>query len=181
MEHSAHAVKGAVVLLSLQRIEHFRYKIVNICELKQGCRVTDRDRKVICDIVAKRCHGRIVIRSAPLAKQIGKAVDKHLGTRLLTVCENQLLACLFATAVVAIVATNASRLNGGGDHNGSEIAMLFQCPKKHFRKIHIALHKFLCALGAVDARQMKHKIAIRAIFVKQGGVCVKIVCVDLVK
>ena len=101
-----------MMLPSLKCVEHFGHKVVDVEQFELHCPVVDGYRQIICNIIAEGSHGGIIIRSAPFAKQVWETVNQHLRSCFLAVRKDKLLARLFASAVVRVIATDAGCLNG---------------------------------------------------------------------
>ena len=112
-QHRINTIKSAMVFLTLQCIQHFCYEIINIEQLQLHISVIDCNRQIICNVVAEGSHCRIVIRSAPFAKQIREPIYQNFRTGLFSVAEHQVLSGFFTSAVLTIITANASGLDGG--------------------------------------------------------------------
>ena len=106
------AIVFTMMLTSLQSRNHFIYQIINIQQL-QPCRaIIDIDRLLSCYIVTKSSHHTIIIRTAPLTEKIWETVDQDFCPRLLSILEEQLLACQLRFAIIRIpISTNQRCLN----------------------------------------------------------------------
>ena len=82
-EDRLHAVELTAVLLPFQGVDHLFDKVVYVEDFQFHGRVIDRDRKVICDVVAERGDGGVVVRTAPFAVEVREAVHKHLRPSVL--------------------------------------------------------------------------------------------------
>ncbi|MPM94263.1 hypothetical protein SDC9_141409 [bioreactor metagenome] len=51
--------------------------VVDIHERQRKAFIADRDRQIICNVVAKGRHNAVVARAAPLAKHAGHASEVH--------------------------------------------------------------------------------------------------------
>ena len=130
LKNRIHALEFTVVLLPFQRVEHFGDEIVDVKKLERDRRIVYGDGEIAGDVVAEGGHGRVVVRAAPLAEEVREAVDKHLCTRFLSIGEEELLARLFAAAVVAVVAADAGGLDRRGEHHGGFVPVLLQFVKQ---------------------------------------------------
>ena len=91
-QHCIHSVKFTVVFFAFQRIKHLRHKVVDKEHFQLDRRVVDRDRQVVCDIMAERADGAVVVRFHPLADKVREAVNQHLRSGFLCIGEEQILA-----------------------------------------------------------------------------------------
>ena len=113
-ENRAYAVKFAVMFLSLKSIEHFFHEVVDKEHLEFHRRVVDRNRQVVCDIMAERADGAVVVRLYPLADKIREAVNQHLRSGFLCIGEEQILAgSLGETVFRCAESSRKRRLNRG--------------------------------------------------------------------
>ena len=119
------AVIAAPVLLTCEGGDHLVHQVVDVEQFQFHRRVVDPDRKVVCDVVAECRHGGVVVRPAPLAEEVGEAVDEHSCPRGGRVHEEQVLARLLASAVLAVPETAGEGcLYGGREHHGAGVAVL---------------------------------------------------------
>ena len=113
-QHSVHAVEGAVMLFSLQCVEHFLHQIVDKQHFQLHRRVVDRNGQVVCNIVAEGADRTVVVGAYPFAHQIRKTVDQNLRPGFLAVGKEQFLPCLFGKPVFRCAETPLQGgLNGG--------------------------------------------------------------------
>ena len=124
--HGCKAVKFAAVLFPFQCIQHLLHQIVDVEKLQLCTAVVDADGQIVGDVVAESRHGAVVVGAAPLAEEVGEAVDEHLRARFRGIAEKQLLPRLLAAAVVAVVSADERRLNGRGQHHRAGVVMLFE-------------------------------------------------------
>ena len=121
--HRGQPVIIAAVRPTGQSVQQFRDQVVNVNQLQLRRRVIDRNRQVICNVVAEGSHGGIVIRAAPLAKHIGETVNQRLRTGLGGIGSQQLFAGQLCLAVFAArIAPDEGGLCGAGQHHGAAIA-----------------------------------------------------------
>ena len=71
-------------------------------------------------------------------------------------------------------------MNGGRQHDGTLVAVLFQRVKKSRCKAEIARLEFLRIFRTVDSGKIKYKIRLAAVFVKLRGRAVNIIFVDFI-
>ena len=69
------AVELAAMLVAFEGSKHFVYEVVDIEELKLDAGVIDGIGKVIGKGIAEGGNGAVVVGTAPLAEEIGEAVD----------------------------------------------------------------------------------------------------------
>ena len=171
-QNGFHAVKFTVLLLAFQQDKHPFYKVVDVQQLQLGAAVVDCKRFVIGNCPAEGADGAVVLGAA-MSHQVDKTVDRYLRTGLLSILEEQLLASLFAAAILAVAeATSQSCLNGGGQHDGCLIVVLFQAVQQVGCKAKVALHEVFWVFRAIHACQIEHKVCFLAVFVQllRGGV-----------
>lgn len=90
-----------------ERIHH----IVDVHQIHAHGRVVDLDRQAVGDIVAEGRHARVVVGTAPLAEDVGQAVDKHRSAGRVTVSEHSFFSHFLAGAVRVV----EGGLSRGGD------------------------------------------------------------------
>ena len=147
------------VRLTGQGVQQLRHEVVDVDQLQLRRRVIDRDRQIICNVVAEGGHGGIVIRAAPLAEHIGEAVDQRLRAGFSGVGAQPLFAGPLCLAVFAArVAPDEGGLRGAGQHHGAAVARALQCSKQRLQRAGIAGEVFLRRFRAVHARQMEHEV-----------------------
>ena len=179
-QNGFHAVKFTVLLPALEQIEHTLDEVVDVEQLKLGRAVVDGKRLIVGDRPAECADGAVVLGAA-VPHQIRKAVNRDLGTRFIGIVKEQLLARLFAAAVLAVAEAARERgLNGGRQHYRRLIAVLFQAIEQRRRKAEVALHKIVGIFGAVDARKVEHKVRLSAISVQLVRGRIDVVLVNLV-
>ena len=162
-------VKLAAVFFSAKRVEHFGNQVVDIQKLEHCRTVVHGYRQIVCGVVAKGRDRAVIVRAAPLAEKIRKTVHQNFRARLFPVCKNKVFARLLASAVLAVIAPDKGRLNGRRNHHGAFVAVFFERIQKHGRKAEITLPEFLGVFRAVNSRQVKHKIGLRAELVQLFG------------
>ena len=168
-----------MVLLALQGADHLFYKVVNVEQFEFYRRVVDGNGEIIGDVVAERGDGTIIIRSAPFAIEVGKTIDQDFGSRLLTILQEQVLASFLAATIFAIAeAASQGGLLGAGEHHGASVLMSLQCVKQDGGEAEVALHELVIVLGAVDASEIEHEVALLAPCVKLLGGGIEIVLED---
>ena len=168
-----------MVLLALQGADHLFYKVVNVEQFEFYRRVVDGNGEIIGDVVAERGDGTIIIRSAPFAIEVGKTIDQDFGSRLLTILQEQVLASFLAATIFAIAeAASQGGLLGAGEHHGASVLMSLQCVKQGGGEAEVALHELVIVLGAVDASEIEHEVALLAPCVKLLGGGIEIVLED---
>ena len=94
-----------MMLLALQCVDHLLNKVIDVEQFKFYTWVVDRDGEVIGDVVAECGYGTIVVWATPFAVEVGEAIDQDFGTCLLAILQEQVLACLLATAILAVAKT----------------------------------------------------------------------------
>ena len=125
-QNGLHAVKFTVLLLAFQQVEHPFYEIVDVQQFQLGAAVIDGEGFVIGNRPAEGTDGAVVLGAA-MPHQVHEAIDGNLSPSLLSILEEQLLACLLAASVFTVAEAASQRsLNGGGQHNGCLVVVLFQ-------------------------------------------------------
>ena len=157
---------------AFQQVEHSFHQIVNIQQFQLGAAIIHGKRLIVGHRPAEGADSAVVFGAA-VTHQIGEAIYRHLGTGFPGIVKKQFFARLLAAAVFAVAkAPGQCGLNGGGQHDGGLIVVLFQAIQQLRGKAEIALHKIFRAFGAVHARQIEHKISFLAVFVQfsRGGI-----------
>ena len=173
------AVKLAMVLLALQGADHLFYKVIDVEQFKFYTWVVDRDGEVIGDVVAEGGYGTIIIRSAPFAVEVGETIHQYFGTCFFTIVQEQVLASLLATTILAIAeAASQGGLLGAGEHHGASVLMSLQRVEQGGGKAEVTLHKLVIVLGAVYASEIEHEVALLAPCVELLGSGVEVVLED---
>ena len=168
-----------MVLLALQGVDHLLDKVVDVEQFEFYTWVVDRDGEVIGDVVAECGYGTIIIRSAPFAVEVGEAIDQDFGSRLLSILQKQVLTCLLAATVLAITETaSQGGLLGAGEHHGASVLMGLQCVKQGGGETEVALHELVIVLGAIDASEIEHEVALLAPCIELLGGRVEVVLED---
>ena len=120
-----HTIKLTVLLLTFQQVEHSFYKIVDVQQLQLGAAVVDSEGLIVGNCPAEGADGTVVLGAA-VSHQVDKSVDSNLCSGLLSILEEQFLASFLAAAVLAVAEATCQRgLNGGGQHDGCLIVVLF--------------------------------------------------------
>ena len=174
------ALVAAAVLLAEQGAQHLVDQVVDIEELELHGGVVHGEGAPVGDGVAEGRHGGVVARSAPLAVEVGEAVDEHRGARALRVPPEQALPRELRLAVDrALEAAGQARLRGAGEHDGAPVAVELEGLQQRGGEPEVALHELGLLLGAVDAGQVEHEVGAGAVAVQLGGRRVEVVLHDL--
>ena len=176
-QNSLHTVKLAMLLLAFQQFKHPFYKIVDVQQLQLGAAVVDGKGLIVGNSPAEGADGTIVLGAA-VAHQVDKAVDCHLCSSFLSILEEQLLASLFATTILTITEAASQRsLNGGGQHDGCLVVVLFQAVQQISCKAEVSLHEVFRVFRTIHTCQIEHEVRFTAILVqlRRGGVQVILV------
>ena len=91
-----------MVFLALQTGNHLVHEVVNVEKLQFNARVIDRIWQIVRKGVAEGCYGAVIVRPAPLAKQVREAVHQHFRARVLAVLEEKILPRLLAAPVLGV-------------------------------------------------------------------------------
>ena len=86
------------------------------------CPVVYRYRQIVCNIIAKRRNGAVIIRSAPFSENIRQAVNKRFNSVFASVVKHKLLARFFAFSVRIV----ERRLNRRRDKHRRFIVIFFE-------------------------------------------------------
>lgn len=168
-----------MVLLALQGADHLLDKVIDVEQLKFYTWVVDRNGEVIGDVVAEGSYGTIIIGTAPFAIEVGETIDQDFGTCFLTILQEQVLASFLAATVLTITETACQGgLLGAGEHHGASFLMSLQCVKQSGGEAEVTLHELVIVLGAVDASEIEHEVALLAPCVKLLGGGIEIVLED---
>ena len=144
-----------------ERVHH----VVDIAQGQHHGGVVHRDGQVPGNVVAEGGHHAVVVGAAPLAEQVGQAVDQHPGPRFFPVGAHQLLPRPLAAAVGVV----PLRLDGGGQQHRAGVAVALQGGEQRPGEVPVALQKFLLPLGAVHPRQVEHEIGLGAEILQLPG------------
>ena len=161
-----------MLLLAFQQVKHTFYQIVDVQQFQLGTAVVDSEGLVIGNRPTEGADSAVVLGAA-VTHQVDKTVDRYLRPGLLSILEEQLLASLFAAAILAVAeATSQSCLNGGGQHDGGLVVVLFQAVQQVGCKAKVALHEVFWVFRAIHACQIEHEVCFLAVFVQllRGGV-----------
>ena len=114
-----------------------------------------------------------------MAHQVHKAVNRYLCPSFLSILEEQLLASLLAAAILAVAeAACQGGLNGGGQHDGCLVIVLFQAIQQIRCKAEVALHEVFRVFRTIHASQIEHEVCLAAVLVQLHRGRIQIVLVD---
>ena len=171
---------AATMLLSQQGAQHLVDQVVDVEELELHGGVVDGVGAAVGDGVAEGGHGGVVARAAPLAVEVGEAVDEHRGAGALRVLPEQALPRELGLAVDrALEAARQARLRGAGEHDGAPVAVALEGVQQRGGEPEVALHELGLVLGAVDAGQVEYEVRSGAVAVQLPGRRVYVVLHDL--
>ena len=126
LQNSLHTIKLTVLFLALQQVKHSFYEIVNVQQFQLGAAVVDGEGFIVGHCPAEGADGAVVLGAA-MPHQVHEAIDGNLSPSFFSILEEQLLASLFTTTILTITEAASQRsLNGGGQHNGCLVVVLFQ-------------------------------------------------------
>jgi len=138
--------------------------------------------------VAKRGRDRIVIRTAPLAEQIGQPENCKVVSRIapLRICTTSATARLFrpilenrfAVPFASAVGVVEFRLSGGTDNDMRLAIGLFDQINQRLRETGVAFFKIIDILRAIDPGQMKNDIRFLDVFYEIGLRRVKVILMN---
>ena len=174
------ALVAAAVLLAEQGAQHLVDQVVDIEELELHGGVVHGVGAPVGDGVAEGRHGGVVARSAPLAVEVGEAVDENRRPRALGVLPEQALPRALGLAVYGTLeAARQARLRGAGEHDGAFVPVALQGVEQRGGEPEVALHELGLVLGAVDAGQVEDEVGAGAVAVELIGRRVDVVLHDL--
>ena len=99
------AIVGATVFVALKSINHFINEVVDVEKFHLYRTVVDLDREVVGYVVAEGCYCRVVVRTAPLTKEIRETVYEDFCSSLLAIFKHQFLTCLLAFSILTVAET----------------------------------------------------------------------------
>ena len=168
------------MLLAEQRAQHLVDQVVDVEELELHRGVVDGVGAAVGDGVAEGRHRGVVVRTAPLAVEVGEAVDEHRGAGALRVPAEQALPRELGLAVDrALEAARQARLRGAGEHDGACVAVALQGLQQRGGEPEVALHELGLLLWAVDAGQVEDEVGAGAVVLQLPGRRVDVVLHDL--
>ena len=177
--HCIQAVELAMMLLTFEAEYHFGNEVVDVEEFELHGGVVDRVWEVVGEGVAEGSDNTVVIRATPFAEEVREAVYLDGGACLPAVVEEEVFACLFASAVLAVAeASGEGGLLAAAEHHGTFVAVLLEGVEKGAGEAEVALHKFFLILGAVDSRKVEDEIGFLAILLQLFGGGVEVVFKD---
>ena len=178
--HALQPVVAAAVLTPQQGAQHLTDQIVDVEELQLHRGVVHGVGAAVGDGVAEGGHGGVVPRAAPLAVEVGEAVDEHRRPGALRVLAEQPLPRQLRLAVDrALEAARQARLRGAGEHHGATVAVALQGVQQRRGEPEVALHELGLVLGAVDAGQVEDEVGAGAVVLQLPGSRVDVVIHDL--
>ena len=174
------ALVSATVLLAEQRAQHLVDQVVDVEELQLNGGVVHGVGAAVGDGVAEGGHGGVVSGAAPLAVEVGEAVDEHRRPGAPGVPAEQALPRQLRLAVYgALEAARQARLRGAGEHDGAFVAVSLERLEQRGGEPEVALHELRLVLGAVDAGQVEDEVGAGAVVLQLGGRRVEVVLHDL--
>lgn len=171
--HALQPVVAAAVLIAEQGAEHLVHEVVDVEELQLHRGVVHGVGAAVRDGVAEGGDGGVVARAAPLAVEVGEAVDEHRRPRALRVLPEQALPRELRLAVYgALEAARQARLRGAGEHDGALIPVALERVEQRGGEPEVALHELGLVLWAVDAGQVEDEVRAGAVVIQllRGGV-----------
>ena len=174
------ALVAAAVFLPQQGAQHLVDQVVDVEELQLDRGVVHGVGAAVGDGVAEGRHGGVVARTAPLAVEVGEAVDEDRSARALRVLAEQALPRELGLAVDrALEAARQARLRGAGQHGGARVAVALEGVEQRGGEPEVALHELGLLLGAVDAGQVEHEVGAGAAVIELPGRRVDVVLHNL--
>ena len=178
---SLHAVELAVMLAALQGENHLVDEVVDVEELELNGGVIHLDWQPVGNVVAEGGHGGVVVGTAPLAEEVGKAVYEDFCAVFAGIAEEKLFAGFLAFAVgMAGVAAYKRGLNGAAEHHRAGVAVLAQGVEQGRGEAEVALGEVLGVFGTVHAGEVEHEVGLGAVAVEVLGRGVEVVLENLV-
>lgn len=178
--HALQSLVTAAVLTPQQGAQHLADQVVDVEELQLHGWVVHGVGAAVCDGVAESGHGGVVARAAPLAVEVGEAVDEHRRAGPLGILTEQALPRELGLAVDrALEAARQARLRGAGEHDGASVAVALQRVQQRGGEPEVALHELRQVLGAVDAGQVEDEVGAGAVVLQLPGGRVDVVLHDL--
>lgn len=178
--HALQSLVSAAVLLAEQRAQHLVDEVVDIEQLQLHAGVVDGVGAAVGDGVAEGRHGGVVARAAPLAVEVGEAVDEYRRAGALRVLAEQALPRELRLAVDrALEAARQARLRGAGEHDGALVPVALEGVQQRGGEPEVALHELGLVLWAVDARKIEDEVGAGAEVLQLGGRRVEVVLHDL--
>ena len=178
--HALQSLVAAAVLLPQQGAQHLTDEVVDVEELQLHAGVVHGVGAAVGDGVAEGGHGGVVARAAPLAVEVGEAVDEHRRPRALRVLAEQALPRELGLAVDrALEAARQARLRGAGEHDGALVPVALERVEQRGREPEVALHELGLLLWAVDAGQVEDEVGAGAVVLQLPGRRVDVVLHDL--
>lgn len=171
---------AAAMLVSEQGAQHLVHQVVDVEELELDIGVVHGVGAAVGDGVAEGRDGGVVARAAPLAVEVGEAVDEHRGAGALTILPEQALPSeLRLTVGRSLEAARQARLRGAGEHDGARVPVALQGIEQRGGEAEVALHELGLVLGAVDAGQVEDEVGAGTEVVKLVGGGVDVALHDL--
>ena len=171
---------AAAMLVSEQGAQHLVHQVVDVEELELDIGVVHGVGAAVGDGVAERGDGGVVARAAPLAVEVGEAVDEHRGAGPLRVLAEQALPRQLRLAVDrSLEAPREARLRGAGEHDGTRVAVALEGIQQRGGEPEVALHELRLVLCAVDAGQVEDEVGAGAVAVQLLGRRVEVILHDL--
>lgn len=171
---------SAAVLLPQQGAQHLIHEVVDVEELQLDRGVVDGVGAAVGDGVAEGGDGGVVARAAPLAVEVGEAVDEYRRPRALGIFAEEALPRELGLAVDrSLEAARQARLRGAGEHDGALIPVALERLEQRGGEPEVALHELGLLLWAVDAGQVEDEVGAGAVALQLGGRRVHVVLHDL--
>ena len=158
-----YAIELATAAFALEGVDKFIDKVINVEKFHLHAAVVDLDGEIVGDVVAEGGDGRVVVRTAPFAEEVGESIDEDFGACLLGVLEHEFLACLLALAILGgAEATCESGLDRAADHDWTGVVVLLKGVKQYGGKTEITLHELLRILWTIDTCEIEDEGAVLA-------------------
>lgn len=168
------------MLTPQQGAQHLADEVVDVEELQLHAGVVHGVGAAVRDGVAEGRHGGVVARAAPLAVEVGEAVDEHRGAGALRVLAEQALPRELRLAVYgALEAAREARLRRAGQHDGARVPVALEGLEQRGGEPEVALHELGLVLRAVDAGQVEDEVGAGAVLLQLPGRRVEVVLHDL--
>lgn len=114
----------ATVFLSIEGGNHLFHEVIDVEEFEHYGGVVDGDGEIVGDVVTEGGYGTVVVRTAPFAVEVGKAIDEHPDTIVMSILEKEFFAYFLATTIFGVAeASGEGCLSGGREHDGCFVAV----------------------------------------------------------
>ena len=149
--------------------KEFFHDVIDVVVMDDVVPVANRNRESTSDVVAEGGAGGIVVGAAPFPERVGDAVNINRQTR----SEEKIFPHLFGFPIVVI----EFRLNGTRQKDRGLFATFQDKVNDLFGEVGVPVVELFDRHGAVDPREMGHKVGARNIPAKLFFVRIDVVSV----